>query len=55
MAPKSWNLRLTLSGTVAKHLVCVVTISVTGVQTGALVLRHPILSKTNTHQSVSVS
>lgn len=52
MAPKSWNLRLTLSGTVAKHLVCVVTISVTGAQT---CLRHPILSKKNTYQSISVS
>lgn len=45
MAPKSWSLRLTLSGTVAKCLLCAVTISVTGVQTGAVVLGHAILSK----------
>lgn len=46
MAPKSWNLRLLiLSGTVAKCLPCAVTISVTGAETGAIVLDHAILSK----------
>lgn len=45
MAPKSWSLRLTLSGTVVKHLLCVVAISATGAQTGAVVLGHAILSK----------